>query len=105
MDDAKSRDIWRSLILFAVLGLHIALIAVLLMASSTRGIAVSSVPSVDLLFLPPKSIPRIVSENFPPKLLNSAITIPVAPPVLDSVSMPPSVSRSMGRRQRPMATA
>jgi hypothetical protein len=79
----------RYLALLAVLMLHVAFIAALLMAPRSGGLAASPVHSVELLFLPPVDSPRVRLDSAHPRRLSSDRAITIAPPVLDASSLPP----------------
>jgi hypothetical protein len=90
-------NVWgfpRYFTLLVVLVLHLALLAMLLTASPTGGVPVSTNPPVELLYLSPRSFPKIRAENSLPHRMHSDIAIALAPPVLDSSSLPSSPSAS-----------
>jgi hypothetical protein len=72
--------------LLFVLTVHAALLAWLVTALRTRGAAASSSEPVQLLFISPKTVPKVHVDNFRPRPLNSGSPLPVAPPVLDAAS-------------------
>jgi hypothetical protein len=90
-------NVWgfpRYFTLLVVLLFHLALVAMLLTASPAGVVRVSTNPPVELLYLSPVSFPKIRAENSLPHRLHSDIAISVAPPVLDSSSLPPSPAAS-----------
>jgi hypothetical protein len=90
-------DLSRSVILFVVLTLHLAMLALLATASRAGGPATLAERAVELLYLPPDPIPKIRSENARPRRLNGGTAIIVAPPALDSSGLSaPSSSPSSG---------
>ncbi len=85
-------DLSKSVILFWVLILHLAILALLATESRMRGPASLAEQSVELSYLPPETMPKIRSENARPRYFSGAAAITIAPPTLDSswVSAPPS---------------
>jgi hypothetical protein len=85
-------DSSRSVILFLVLTLHLAMLVLLATASRARGPATLAEHAVELLYLPPEALPKIRSENARPRRLSGGTAVTVAPPALDSswVSAPSS---------------
>jgi hypothetical protein len=101
MDDSRDWRLSRYVALLVVLALHMALLAALVMNSQTRSLAASSTPHVvELLYLPPVSLPKIRAENSPPHRLSGERAISVASPVLgslsSSLSLPASGSEGNG---------
>jgi len=87
----------RSVILFVVVALHLAMLALLATASRAGGPAILAEHAVELLYLPPETIPKIRSENARPRHLSGGTAITVAPPALDSSWLSaPSSSASSG---------
>ena len=84
----------RYVILFLVLALHAALLALLMRKSHTGYRAASVNPPVELLFIAPTMPPKIRSENPRPQRLHGNMAITMAPPVLDSPSSAPSTLTS-----------
>jgi len=90
-------DLSRSVTLFVVLTLHLAMLALLATASRARGPATLAEHAVELLYLPPEIIPKIRSENARPRHLSGSTAVTVAPPALDSSWLSaPSSSPSSG---------
>jgi hypothetical protein len=92
MDRSRVWGIRRYVTLLVVLALHMALLAALMTASRTRLLAATADPSVELLYLPPATIPKIRAENSRLRRLSGDAAVTMAPPVLDSVSPAPSPS-------------
>jgi hypothetical protein len=89
-------DASRSVILFVVLALHLAVLA-LRVSASRAGDPVLAEHAVELLYLPPAALPKIRSENARPRHLSGGTAITVAPPALDSSLLSaPSSSPSSG---------
>jgi hypothetical protein len=100
MDESNKWGLPRYATLLVVFVLHLALLAALLMTSQTRSLPASTANSVQLLFLPPVNFPKVRSENARPHGLSGDMPIPIAPPVLDSLSSsmsPAPASSSVGR--------
>ena len=89
MEQSKGWGLSRYVALFAVLALHLAILAALL-ASRTRVISLAADNPVQLLYLPPASIPKIRYENSRPRSLKGNTEIALVAPVLDSTSPAPS---------------
>jgi hypothetical protein len=87
MDESRKWRPSQYAILLVVLALHLALVAALLMASATSKLSISSEHSVQLLYLPPVNLPKVRSENPRPRKLPGNASIPLATPVLDSLSL------------------
>jgi hypothetical protein len=87
MDEPKAWGTSRSIVLIAVLALHLAMLALLVLASRTRNIVASTEHSVELMFLPPTKAPKVRAENIRPQHLSTNIAIALAPPVLNSSSL------------------
>jgi len=96
MDQSKVWGLRRYATLLVVLGLHLALLTVLVMASRTRNISTASNQPVELLFFPPTHSPKIRAENSSPRRSSGDTAITIAPPVLDSPSLPPPTSTADG---------
>jgi hypothetical protein len=93
MDQPRVWGPSRYVTLLAVLALHVALLAVLVMASGGRPISASTEAPVELLLLPPAKVPKISSENSRPRRLSAYTALAVEPPVLDAAapaSLPPA---------------
>jgi hypothetical protein len=86
MDEPKAWGTSRSIILFVVLGLHLAMLALLVMASRTRTIGAATERSVEVMVLPPTKAPRVRAENIRPQRLSTNIAIGLAPPEFNSSS-------------------
>jgi hypothetical protein len=97
MDQSKVWGRSRYATLLVVLGLHVAMLAVLLTAPGPQSIAVSANEPVQLLFIPPPVMPKIRAENASPRRLRGNTSISVAPPVLNANSaLAPAGSGSEG---------
>jgi hypothetical protein len=90
MDRPRVWGLPRYATLLVVLALHMALLAALMTASRTRLHAATADPPVELLYLPPATIPKIRAENSRLRRLSGDTAITKAPPVLDSVLPAPS---------------
>ncbi len=96
MGESKRWELRRYLILLVVVGVHAGLVAVWLLTSAARGPVAATPQVVELLFLPPASIPKIRSESFHPKHLSGDAVASMAPPLLDSGSSSAPTSGSEG---------
>lgn len=96
MAESNSWEPRRYVTLLAVLGLHAVLFAGLLFWPSPSMRPAPPAGSVALLMLAPADIPKIVPENPRLQRLTGYPAVAIAPPVLDSVSQPPSVSMTDG---------
>jgi hypothetical protein len=83
MVESRGWGLARYVTLLVVVAFHLAVLAVLLMASQTQSISFAANPPVELLFLPPPNLPKIRAENFRPKRLSGNTGISIAPPALD----------------------
>jgi hypothetical protein len=90
MHESNEWGLPRYVTLVVILTLHLALIAALVMTSRTRRLPTATAHSVELLFLPPVTLPKVRSENALPRRLGGDRAITIAPPVLESLS--PSMS-------------
>jgi hypothetical protein len=100
IEDSNGWGLPRYMTLLVVLGLHLALIAALVMTSRTRSLPASPVRSVELLYLPPVVLPKVRSEMARPRSLSWDTAITVSPPLLGSASVPmssPPASSSDGK--------
>ncbi len=86
MGESRSWELRRYVILLVVVGVHAALVAAWLLTSAARGPVATTPQVVELLFLPPMSIPKIRSDSFHPKRLSGDAVASMAPPLLDSGS-------------------
>jgi hypothetical protein len=95
MDQSEGWGLSRYVTLLLVLALHVAVLAALIMARETRSISLAENDPVELLFVPPPTIPKIRSESFRPKSLSGYQAIAMEMPALDSISpSPPSAHAS-----------
>jgi hypothetical protein len=74
----------RATVLFIVLAVHWATLALLLVHSRTLHVAGTAEPAVELLVLPPVKPPELKFENTRPQRLSTNIVVALAPPALDS---------------------
>jgi hypothetical protein len=84
MDDP---NVWRKsrpIILFVVVALHLAILALLVAESRTLSIAVATEPSIEVMLIPPAKLPRVRAENTLRKRMSTNIAIALAPPMLNS---------------------
>jgi hypothetical protein len=86
MDQSKVWGPPRYIALIVVLALHVAVVAALLMRSGALSITVPMNQPIELLLLPPASIPKIRSESAPPRRVSGDNAISLPPPVLDVTS-------------------
>jgi len=84
MDDANARGKSRPIILFVVLALHLAIVALLVAASRTLSVGVSTEYPIEVMLIPPTKVPKVRAENARPERLSTNIAIALAPPVLNS---------------------
>lgn len=85
--------------LLVVLMFHAAVLAALLMRSGALGLPASTVDSVQLLYLPPVTFPKVRSDNPFPRRVTGRTAISIAPLVLASPAVsetPASASSSLG---------
>jgi hypothetical protein len=74
----------RPTVLFIVLALHLAALALLLAGSRTLGIAGGAEQSIELVALPPVIPPKVRIENTRPQRWSTNIAAALAPPALNS---------------------
>jgi hypothetical protein len=84
MDEPKAWETSRSIVLFGVLAVHVALLAVLWMSSRARNRGASIEPSVEVMFLAPPKAPRVRVENIRQQRVSTHIAIGLAPPEFNS---------------------
>ena len=84
MDDANARGKSRPIVFFVVLALHLAILALLLSASRTLSVGVSTEHSIEVLLIPPTKAPKVRAENTRRERLSTNIAIALAPPALNS---------------------
>lgn len=97
-DTGESR-VWvasRSIAVLIVLGLHLGVIALLVIGTRFSTRAVSASPPLTLLYLPPSKIPKVRADSARPKHLWSNVGISIAPPSLDSSSLSAPASETGG---------
>jgi hypothetical protein len=82
-DDANAWGKSRPTIFFVVLALHIAIVALLVSASQTLSVGVSTEHSIEVMLVPPTKVPKVRADTRPARL-STNIAIALAPPVLNS---------------------
>ena len=78
--------IFRPTVLFIVLALHLATLALLLARSRTLNMASAAEHPVELVFLAPVKPPKVRLENSLPQHWSTNIAVALAPPALNSSS-------------------
>jgi hypothetical protein len=101
MDDANPLGKSRPIIFLVVLALHIAILALLVSASRTLRVGVSTEHSIEVMLIPPAKVPQVRAENTRPERLSTNITIALASPVLNS-SLQSGASSSPDGRGSPV---
>jgi len=97
MDESSVWEAPRFITLLVVLVLHLALIAVLLMASRASRILASADPPVELMYLPPTENPSVTAKTLRPRHVNAQLALSLPMPDVDSAaSSPPSGFGSAG---------
>jgi hypothetical protein len=76
----------RPVVLFIVLALHLATLALLLAHSQTLNIASATEHPIELVVLPPVKPPKVTIENTRPQRWSTNIAVALAPPALNSSS-------------------
>jgi hypothetical protein len=84
MDEPNASGKSRPIIFLVVLTLHLAILALLVVASRTSSIAVPTEHSIEVMLLPPAKAPKVRAENTRPQRMSTNIAIALAPPVLNS---------------------
>jgi hypothetical protein len=84
MDEPNAWGTQRSIILFAVVALHLAMLALLVTASRTRSVAASAARPIELMLFPPTKVPKVRAEHIRPERVSTDIAIALAPPALNS---------------------
>lgn len=97
MDEPHTWGAQRSIILLSVLALHLAMLALLVVASRTRTVAASAERPIEVMLFPPAKVPKVRAENIRPERLSTDIAIALAPPTFDSSSQSGSSSAPDGR--------
>ena len=95
MDESNRWGLPRYLTLIAVLILHTALLAMLIMGSRASTPLLPTNPPIELMVISPVTLPKICAENSSPRFRGDT-GISIAAPTLDSYSMSPSASGSQG---------
>jgi hypothetical protein len=97
MDQSKVWGRSRYATLLVVLGLHVAMLAVLLRAPGPQLTAELTNEPVQILLIPPPVMPKIRAENALPKRLRGNTAISVAPPELHAdTALAPAGSGTQG---------
>ena len=90
MDQSEGWGRSRYVTLIMVIGVHVGLVAALMMASRVQIGALSTEQPVELLLFPPTTAPKVRPESFRPKRLSGDTAITMAPPEFDSVAPSPA---------------
>src|SRR6202790_351742 len=90
MDQSEGWGRSRYVTLIVVIGVHLGLVAALMMASRAQIGALSTEQPVELLLFPPTTAPKVRPESFRPKRLSGDTAITMAPPEFDSVAPSPA---------------
>jgi hypothetical protein len=94
MDHSEGWGPSRYLTLLVVIGVHLGLVAALMMASRTQSGSPSTEQPVELLMFPPTNAPKVRPESFRPKRLSGDTALSMAPPEFDSVAPSPASDAS-----------
>jgi hypothetical protein len=94
MDQSEGWGRSRYVTLIVVIGVHLGLVAALMMASRTQIGALSTEQPVELMLFPPANAPKVRPESFRPKRLSGDTAIAIAPPEFDSVAPSPASDTS-----------
>src|ERR1700721_3386442 len=84
--ERMAAKIFRPTVLFIVLALHLATLALLLAHSRTLNMASAAEHPVELVFLAPVKPPKVRVENSLPQHWSTNIAVALAPPALNSSS-------------------
>jgi hypothetical protein len=84
MDEPNASGKSRPIIFLVVLTLHLAILALLVVASRTSSMAVPTEHPIEVMLLPPAKAPKVRAENTRPQRMSTNIAIALAPPVLNS---------------------
>jgi hypothetical protein len=84
MDESSVWEAPRFITLLVVLALHLALLAVLLMASRSSHILASADPPLELMFVPPTENPSVTAKTLRPRRVNAQLALSPVMPDLDS---------------------
>jgi hypothetical protein len=96
MDESNVWGTQRIVTLVVVLALHLAIVALLVVASPTRRPSAAANNSVELMFFPPTQVPKVHLENARPRRLNAYTAISITLPGLASPSLSPPSSGTDG---------
>jgi hypothetical protein len=86
----------RLIAILAVLVLHLAVIALLLMSARSPVGPVATNPPIEVVFLPPAKAPKMLADIAPPKHLLTDVGVSISPPALDGSSSPAPVAQAGG---------
>jgi hypothetical protein len=95
MDEPNKWGLPKYLTLIVVLGLHMLLLAMIVIGSRASVLRVSTNPPIELMVISPATPPKIRAENSRPRLSGDT-AISIAAPTLDSYSVSSSASGSEG---------
>ncbi|MDP8984047.1 MAG: hypothetical protein M3N97_03225 [Pseudomonadota bacterium] len=84
MNEANTWGRSRYIVLFVVLMLHVALLALLVVALRTRNVLASSEGPIEVMFLPPTKVAKVRADNTRPQRVSTDIAIALEPPSLNS---------------------
>jgi hypothetical protein len=96
MDESNVWGAQRIVTLIVVLALHLAILALLVVASPTRNPSASTNNSVELMFFPPTKVPKVRFENARLRRLNADTAISITLRGLASPSLAPPSSGTDG---------
>jgi hypothetical protein len=96
MDESNVWGAQRFVTLAAVLALHAAVLALLVMTSSVRIPSAAANNSVELMLFPPTKPPRVRFENARPQRVNADTAVTVTLPGLDAPPLSPPSSGTDG---------
>lgn len=88
MDESNRWPPSRYAALLVVVTLHVAVLAALLLRSGSVGLPASTADSVQLLYLPPATYPKVGSDDPLPRRMTGRTTLSMPPPVLASPAPP-----------------
>jgi hypothetical protein len=87
----------RLIALLVVLGCHLGVIALLVAESASPKIGADAAnPPLELIYLPPVKFPQALADSAHPKHVNVNVGLALAPPSLDSSSLPAPLSQNGG---------
>jgi hypothetical protein len=87
----------RLIALLVVLGCHLGVIALLVAGSASSKVGADAAnPPLELIYLPPVKFPQALADSAHPKHVNVNVGLALAPPSLDTSSLPAPVSQNGG---------